>query len=58
MEGDIAPGMRRRVGGVGPIGGHMEVAFGWVQKRRGGLALRRRRGNSRHERARVRRSAG
>jgi hypothetical protein len=40
VEGDIAPGMRCRVR-VGAIGGHLEVAFGRVLKRRGGLALGR-----------------
>jgi len=53
VEGDIAPGMRWR---VGPIGGYLEVPFGRVLKRRGGLALGR--GNGRHECERTRKNAG
>ena len=55
MEGDIAPGMRLRIR-VDAIGGHLEVAFGWILKRRGELALGR--GNGGHECERTKRNAG
>jgi hypothetical protein len=47
VDGEIAPGMRWRVR-VGTIGRYLEeVAFGWILKRRGVLALGR--GNGGHE---------
>ena len=55
MNGDIAPGMGWRVR-VGTIGGHLEVAFGRILKRRGGLALGG--GNGGHECERTKRNAG
>jgi hypothetical protein len=56
LEGDIATGMRGRIGGVRACAWHSEVALGRVLEWRSGLALRG--GNGRHDCKKVKKMRG